>query len=67
MTNETSTASEHLQMIEDCETRESRLTEWDAQFLDSIKNQLGKGLFPSLTSKQADKLDEIWERATAQG
>ena len=33
--------SEYLQLIEDCEQRESRLTEWDATFLDSIKRQLG--------------------------
>lgn len=64
----TSTASEHLQMIEDCEARESRLTEWDVQFLDSIKNRLEQGR--SLTTGptgQAEKLDEIWERATAHG
>lgn len=57
--------AEHLQMIEDCEQRESRLTEWDCGFLDSIKRRLGDDR--ALTPKQSDKLDEIWERATARG
>lgn len=58
-------ASVCLQQIADCEARESRLTEWDGQFLDSIKHQLeaGKGLSP----KQIEKLDEIWDRATTRG
>lgn len=57
--------SEHLTLIEDCETRESRLSEWDCGFLDSIKKQLERGR--SLTEKQAETLDKIWERATAKG
>lgn len=56
---------EQLQQIEDCENRESRLTDWDRSFLDSIKRQLEGG--GSLTEKQSDKLDEIWERATSRG
>lgn len=56
---------EHLQLIEDCEARESRLSDWDRQFLDSVKRQLEGG--GSLTEKQSDKLGEIWERATARG
>lgn len=57
--------SEYLQLIEDCEARESRLSEWDGQFLDSIKRQVGEGRH--LSPKQIEKLDEIWERATAKG
>ncbi|WP_428421905.1 hypothetical protein [Methylibium sp.] len=57
--------SEYLQLIEDCEAREARLSEWDAQFLDSIKRQLAEGR--ALSLKQTAKLDEIWERATAKG
>jgi hypothetical protein len=56
---------EQLQQIEDCENRESRLSDWDRSFLDSIKRQLEGG--GSLTEKQSDKLDEVWERATARG
>lgn len=56
---------DHLQLIEDCENRESRLSDWDRSFLDSIKRQLEGG--GTLTEKQSDKLDEIWERVTAKG
>lgn len=56
---------EHLQQIEDCEARESRLTDWDRGFIDSIKAHLTGG--GSLSEKQAAKLDEIWERATTRG
>jgi len=54
-----------LQMIEDCEARESRLSDWDGTFLDSIKARLDAG--NSLTPLQAEKLDQIWERVTAKG
>jgi hypothetical protein len=57
--------TEHMTMAEDCEARESRLSEWDASFIDSIKRQLIDGR--SLTKKQAETLDAIWERATARG
>ena len=56
---------EHLQLIEDCEQRESRLTEWERDFIDSVKDQIGRGRRPSV--KQIDALDSIWERATAKG
>lgn len=56
---------DHIQLIEDCEARESRLSDWDRTFIDSIKRQLAAGR--TLTTKQADKLSEIWERATARG
>lgn len=54
-----------LQLIEDCEARESRLSDWDRTFIDSIKRQIEAGR--TLSTKQADKLSEIWERATAKG
>lgn len=58
-------ASEYLTLIDDCEARESRLTEWDASFIDSIKAQLHRGR--PLSAKQTETLDAIWERATAKG
>lgn len=61
----TNWASEYIQQIEDCEARESRLTEWDAGFLDSIKDQISRN--KPLSPPQIEKLDEIWERATARG
>ena len=53
------------QLIEDCETREDRLTDWERGFIDSIKAQVTAGR--RLSEKQADRLEEIWERATAKG
>lgn len=54
-----------LQLIEDCEARESRLDDWSIKFVDSLKRQLEAGR--ALTANQREKLDEIWERATARG
>lgn len=53
---------EHATMIEDCEKRESKLSDWERSFIDSIWMQLSKG--HSLTAKQAETLDTIWERVT---
>lgn len=54
-----------MQLIEDCEARESRPSYWDAQFIDSLRHQIEAGR--SLSEKQDSKLNEIWERATANG
>jgi hypothetical protein len=56
---------EYLRMIEDCETRESRLSPWEVSFIDSLKKMLEKGYRPS--TKQTDVLDDIWEKATKRG
>lgn len=53
---------EHATMIEDCEKRESKLSDWERSFIDSISMQLSKGA--ALTARQAETLDSIWERAT---
>lgn len=58
----TSTHDEHQQMVKDCESRESKLTEWERGFIDSISKQLADGR--RLSEKQAERLDEIWERVT---
>jgi len=55
-------SGEHEQMIQDCETRESKLTDWERTFIDSISNQIAEG--KSLSPKQAETLDKIWERVT---
>lgn len=57
--------SEHEQMIADCEARESRLSDWERSFIDSISSQIAAGR--TLSSKQADILDRIWESATSKG
>ena len=56
---------EYMQMVEDCEKRESRLTEWEQGFIDSIRHRLEQG--NPLTPKQTETLEKIWERATARG
>ena len=57
--------TEHLQLIEDCENREERLTDWQRTFIDSIKQQIAQGR--QLTERQSECLNECWERATAKG
>lgn len=56
-------SDDHAQMIEDCEKRESKLDDWERTFIDSIAHQLTRD--QALTPKQAEKLDQIWERVTA--
>lgn len=57
--------AEHAQLIEDCEHRSDRLDDWSVNFINSISRQLAGGR--ALTANQVEKLDEIWERATAKG
>ena len=51
------TQEEALQMIEDCEARESRLSEWEAGFIDSLSKQVERGR--ALTEKQDETLNRI--------
>lgn len=60
-----STPDEIATMVSDCEKRESRLSDYERNFIDSVGREIGSGR--SLTKKQADKLEEIWDRATANG
>lgn len=53
---------EHEQMIQDCETRESKLTDWERGFIDSISRQMADD--KSLSLKQVETLEKIWERVT---
>ena len=55
-----STADEIEQMLADCEARESRLTDWERGFIDSIRHSLERGL----TVKQDETLERIWNRVT---
>ena len=57
--------TEYLQLIEDCEAREDRLTDWERGFIESIRTRLDAGA--GLTMKQTETLDGIWERITARG
>lgn len=55
-------ADEYLTMIDDCEKREQRLTDWERGFIDSLGRQLAQGRRP--TDRQIETLDDIWEKAT---
>lgn len=57
--------TEHAQLIADCEARESRLNDWERTFIDSLSNRMAEG--GSLTAKQVERLEEVWERVTAKG
>lgn len=57
-----STPDEIVQMVQDCMERESRLSDWERGFLDSIEKQLAEGR--SLTPKQDERLSSIWEKVT---
>ena len=49
-------------MVTDCENRESKLSEWEAGFIDSLSHHLAAGR--ALSDKQAEKLNAIWDRVT---
>jgi hypothetical protein len=53
---------EHTQMVADCMNRESKLSDWERGFIDSMYNRLLKG--GSLTAPMDKTLTEIWEKVT---
>jgi hypothetical protein len=65
MSNLKDQLEERLRMVEDCEKRESRLTDWERTFIDSIRHQLESATV--LSTKQSIRLDDIWERVTEAG
>ena len=56
---------EYYQMIDDCEKRDKRLSAWEADFLESIRQRLDDN--KTLTPKQLSVLEGIWEKATSKG
>jgi len=56
---------EYLVLIDDCEARESRLTDWEQEFLSSLRSRIEMGLRPTL--RQVETLDTVWEKATQKG
>jgi hypothetical protein len=62
MASKPANEDELLQMIEDCENRETKMSEWEQQFIDSISIQVGRG--NALTGKQVQTLERIWNRVT---
>jgi hypothetical protein len=54
--------SEIEQMIDDCEKRESQLSDWEIKFIDSLGSQIAAG--KGITAKQAIELESIWDAVT---
>lgn len=52
-------------MVDDCITREQRLTDWEREFIDNLARLLEED--KPLSPKQSDKLNTIWDRVTAKG
>lgn len=53
---------ENQQMLEDIQHRESKLTDWEAKFIDSIEWNIGRG--KGLSPRQQETLESIWEKVT---
>lgn len=56
------TRDEIDQLITDCENRSERLNDWELGFIDSIRRQFDAS--GSLSPKQIERLEEVWERVT---
>ena len=56
---------EYVTLLDDCERREERLSDWERGFVDSLRRQIEQVRRP--TPKQIEALDRAWERATARG
>lgn len=54
---------EYEQMLLDCQRRDSKLSDWERGFIESIDYAVGHGGIP--TPKQCEKLDQVWERVTS--
>lgn len=50
-------------MVSDCENRDRRLTEWEREFLTSLRQRLANGREP--TEKQDEILNRIWDKVTS--
>ena len=56
---------EYQTLIYDCIKRQEKMNDWEQAFIDSINQRLDK--CQSLTTKQIEKLESIWERVTEHG
>lgn len=57
-----SSSDEIQTMLDDCEKRSEKLSNWECEFIDSISDQLGRGR--GLSEKQEQILERIWEKVT---
>ncbi len=53
------------QIIADCVARESRLSDWERGFVDSLGEALASGR--TLSERQREILERIWDKATEKG
>lgn len=53
---------DYVKMVEDCENRESMLSEWEAGFIESVGNQLAEQ--QRISPKQIETLEKIWDKVT---
>ena len=49
---------EIIDMLNDCNNRESKLSDWEKDFIQTVYEQ------DFITDKKKEKLDLIWERIT---
>ena len=57
--------TEQEQMIDDIEDRESRVNDWEREFISSIKSRLDDDM--NLTTRQEEILERIWNKVTQRG
>lgn len=50
------------QYIKDCENRESKMSPWEQNFVQSIREQFDRS--GSLSPLQNERLEEIWDKVT---
>ncbi len=53
---------EYKTMVNDCQSRDKKMSEWEKEFMSSIEARLNKG--DELTLKQIETLNKIWEKVT---
>jgi hypothetical protein len=61
----TTWADEYVTMLDDCEKRSERLTDWECGFVDSLQRQIAEGRRPS--PKQVETLDNSAAASTGTG
>ena len=57
--------SEYLTLLDDCEKLEGRLTDWERGYIDYLRSYIDAGRRP--TAKLVERLNKVWESATARG
>ena len=60
-----STRDEQLQMLDDCEKRDTHLSDSEAKIIDSLAHYMDRGGF--LSVEQDELLEKIWDRVTDKG